>query len=57
MWAFANCVESPAAAAELINCGLYRIDDVSVAISEQDNPYFMKRHYGKPDRAAPHGAD
>jgi len=46
-----------AAAADLINCGLYRIDDVSVAISEQDNPYFMKRHYKKPDRAVSRDPD
>ena len=37
------------AAADLINCGLYRIDDLSVTISEQDNPYFIKRHYEKAD--------
>ncbi len=35
--------------ADLINCGLYRIDDVSVKISEQDNPYFIKPHIEKRD--------
>lgn len=33
------------AAADLINCGLYRIRDVSVTFSEQDNPYFISRYY------------
>jgi hypothetical protein len=41
------------AAADLMNCGLYRIDDVSVKLSEQDNPYFIKRHYEKTDSPAP----
>jgi hypothetical protein len=30
-------------AADLENCALYRIDDMSVKISQQDNPYFVKR--------------
>jgi hypothetical protein len=42
------------AAADLINCGLYRIDDMSVTISEQDNPYFIKRHYEKARWISPH---
>ena len=33
------------AAADVINCGLYRIKDVSVTLSEQDNPYFISKHY------------
>jgi hypothetical protein len=40
------------AAADLMNCGLYRIDDVSVKLSEQDNPYFIKRHHEKTDSPA-----
>lgn len=33
------------AAADVINCRLYRIKDVSVTLSEQDNPYFISKHY------------
>ena len=29
-------------AADLINCTLYRIGDISVVLSQQDNPYFIK---------------
>lgn len=32
-------------AASLINCGLYRINDVSIVMTEQDNPYFVSEHY------------
>jgi hypothetical protein len=31
--------------ADVINCGLYRIKDVSVTLSEQDNPYFISRYH------------
>ena len=34
-------------AAELINCGLYETTSVSFKF-EQDNPYFMSKHYPKP---------
>jgi hypothetical protein len=33
------------AAADVINCGLNRIEDVSVTFSEQDNPYFINKYY------------
>lgn len=33
--------------ADLINCGLYRIKDVSVVMTEEDNPYFISKHYPK----------
>ncbi len=32
------------AAADVINCGLYRIKDVSITLSEQDSPYFVSKH-------------
>jgi len=38
-------------AADLINCGLYLIRDVSVVLSEQDNPYFVSKYYDKPNKA------
>jgi hypothetical protein len=31
-----------AAAADLVNCQLYQIKDVSVELSEQDSPYFVR---------------
>ena len=34
-------------AANLINCGLYRIRHVSVEMTHEDSPYFMTKHYGK----------
>ncbi len=36
--------------ADVINCGLYRIKDVSVTFSQQDDPYFISKYY--PGRAA-----
>lgn len=33
-------------AAELLNCGLYRVDKVELRSSEQDNPYFVRRPAG-----------
>ena len=35
-------------AADVINCGLYRVKDVSVTLSQQDNPYFISKYYEKP---------
>jgi hypothetical protein len=34
-------------AADLINCGLYSIKDVSVKMTQEDNPYFIHKHYEK----------
>jgi hypothetical protein len=33
------------AAADVMNCGLYRIEDLSVTISQQGNPYFVSKYY------------
>ena len=33
------------AAADVINCGLYRIKDVSVTSQEQDNPHLVSKYY------------
>jgi hypothetical protein len=41
------------AAADLINCGLYKIRDMAVTLSQQDNPYFISRYYDRPDQGAP----
>lgn len=40
-------------AADLINCGLYRIKDVSVVMTEQDNPYFVSKHYPATTKTEP----
>ncbi len=32
-------------AADLINCGLYRVDSIDMKFSGQDNPYFVSKHY------------
>jgi hypothetical protein len=32
-------------AADLINCNLYRIDDIKFSFSEHDNRYFVSRYY------------
>jgi len=45
------------AVADLINHCLYRIDKMSVKLSEQENPYFIKRHYEKRDAPSPPNAD
>ena len=34
-------------AADLINCGLRRVDSIDMTFSEQDNPYFVTKHYEK----------
>ena len=34
-------------AADLINCALYRIHDISVTLSQQDAPYFIGKHFEK----------
>jgi hypothetical protein len=34
-------------AADLINCGLYSIKDVSIRMEQEDNPYFISEHYEK----------
>src|SRR5262249_39603654 len=34
-------------AADLINCGLYSIKDVSVKMDQEDNPYFVSKRYEK----------
>ena len=31
-------------AADLINCGLYKVDNIDMKFSEQDNPYFVKKY-------------
>ena len=31
--------------ADLINCGLYCVDSIEMKFSEQDNPYFIQKHY------------
>jgi len=36
-------------AADVINCGLYRVKDVSVILSQQDNPYFTREHHEEPE--------
>ena len=38
-------------AADVINCGLYRVKDVSVTLTQQDNPYFVRKYYEKPKSA------
>jgi hypothetical protein len=45
------------AVADLINRCLYRIDKMSVILSEQEQPYFIKSHYEKRDAPAPPKAD
>jgi hypothetical protein len=43
-------------AAELIKCGLYSIKKVSVKMKQENNPYFVTKHYektAKPDTTAP----
>jgi hypothetical protein len=32
------------ASADLINCGLYRVRDVSVKVNDEDTPYFVRRN-------------
>ena len=32
-------------AAALINCGLYRVDNIDLKFSGQDNPYFIRKYY------------
>jgi hypothetical protein len=32
-------------AADLINCGLYRVDSVDVKFDQCDNPYFVRKYY------------
>jgi RES domain-containing protein len=32
-------------AADLINCGLFRVDSIDMKFSEQDNPYFVSKYY------------
>ena len=32
-------------AAELVNCSLHRVDSIDMKFSEQDNPYFVSKHY------------
>ena len=44
-------------AADLINCGLHRIKDISVVMSEQDHPYFVTKHNPKTAKAAIEPAD
>jgi hypothetical protein len=45
------------AAADVTNCALYRIDDMSVKISQQDNPYFTQQYYDKTNMPSPPNAD
>jgi len=35
-------------AADLLNCGLYRIDKIEMQFSEQDNPYSVTKYLKKP---------
>jgi hypothetical protein len=32
-------------AADLVNCGLYNIEDVSVKMTQEGTPYFVHKHY------------
>lgn len=34
-------------AADLMNCGLYKINNINIKFSEQDNPYFIAKYYDK----------
>jgi hypothetical protein len=34
-------------AADLINCGLYKVSNIDIKFSQQDNPYFMTKYYDK----------
>ena len=34
-------------AADLINCGLFRVDGVKLDFTEADNPYFLREHHDK----------
>jgi hypothetical protein len=34
-------------AADLINCGLYKVNNIDIKFSQQDNPYFMTKYYDK----------
>lgn len=34
--------------AELINCGLYRVDSVKYSYDQADNTYFVRKHYPEP---------
>jgi hypothetical protein len=34
-------------AADLLNCGLYRVDNINMEFSEQDNPYFASKYLTK----------
>jgi hypothetical protein len=45
------------AAADLINRCLYRIKNMSVELSEQENPYFVKSHYEMRDTPSPPNTD
>ena len=31
--------------AEIINCGLYQVDKIDMAFSQQDNPYFIRKDF------------
>jgi hypothetical protein len=45
----ADAVERPHIdAADLVNCGLYRVDSIDMKFSEQDSPYFVAKHYRGP---------
>lgn len=34
-------------AADLIKCGLYRVDSMDMKFSQQDNPYFVSKYYSR----------
>ena len=34
-------------AADLINCGLYKVSDIDIKVSQQDNPYYVTKYYDK----------
>jgi hypothetical protein len=39
-------------AADLINCALYKVTDLDIKFSQQDNPYFVSKYYDKkPDKS------
>jgi hypothetical protein len=44
-------------AAELINCGLYETKSVSFKFEQTDNPYFVSKHYSKPQSDNPEKPD
>jgi hypothetical protein len=45
-----NVVLYDVRAAELINCSLFRLEQLSFKFAEAANPYFISKHYGRANK-------